>query len=272
MCASPILLQDSLAVSVVRQGLPSAGPLTEARLTVEASTIVGNAAYGDGGAFLITSAPTQTQDAPASNQDLLPVRVSFSNCSMSGNTALGSGGVLSVQVTSLGAVLVAATIEDCALANNTAGDMVLSGGTSTFPGCGGAVSMTSVDKLRTHLASSSGAAASDLQGHDKPMEMYGPDTAAALVLRNSTFTGNHALRSGGAVYLMNTPVSISNSTFEANAAEVAGGAVASSVEVPRPDEGNSTATVVFKAVAEGSSQKRLQPRCTATVIHDFPAC
>jgi predicted outer membrane repeat protein len=225
--------QESLALSVVTQGELGGRPLDEALLLVESSSLVGNSAYGDGGAFSLRSAPSLTLDAAVSNHNPLPVRVVFSSSNMTANRALGSGGVLGVQAPALGAVYLVITVQDCNVTGNTAGDTVVTAGTSYFSGFGGALSLASIDKLRSFLADSSAQGAGGNNTSKSALAgVYSPDPAAVLLVRNSSFYGNLAMSSGGAVYLLNTPASVGNCSFAANVAGVLGGAIASTVEVP----------------------------------------
>jgi predicted outer membrane repeat protein len=162
----------------------------EGTLTVSASTVCGNSAAVGGGIFNIFGSAT------------------INRSTLSGNTAEDGGGIDNGGTQ---------TVSGCTLAGNTATGFDFGG--HHFAGEGGGLfnASDSTTTVRDSLFSGNFA---ELGG-----AIYNNAPYGVLVVRGSTFSGNSASDSGGAVYNNAGTVTVQESTLSGNSAGSAGGGI-----------------------------------------------
>jgi hypothetical protein len=160
-------------------------------LTVSASVVCGNSAAVGGGIYNDVGCSATIQQ----------------NSTLSGNSAADGGAILNAG---------ALTVSGCTLAGNTATGLDIGGGHR--PGRGGAIADfgdSTLTTVRDCIFSSNSA---ELGG-----AIYSSVSDGTLDVRGSTFLGNVASDSGGAIYNEFSTVTIQESTLSGNSAGSAGG-------------------------------------------------
>jgi hypothetical protein len=185
-------------------------------LTVSNSAVSGNHADGDAGGGITNWFGSLTVSASAVSGNTAAVGGGIVNLgtatiqlssTLSGNSAQDGGGILN------GGPL---TVSGCTLAGNTATGWDFGG--VHYPGRGGAIDNSGDSTLTTVRDSVFRCNSAELGG-----AIYSNAANGTLDVRGSTFSGNSASDSGGAIYNQHSTATIQECTLSGNSAGTAGG-------------------------------------------------